>query len=318
MPRKNILSDSDIEQVREELSRTTVRALAEKHGVSQSTMGNYLRRHGVLNSFDGWRPERYDRLLGMTGRLDEAAIAEALECDVAELAVRREVLAEAMASSGLTFAQVAIVTGVDRTYWSQYLEEGWVTAQKAGRSRRLPLAELRKIAIQRPELFDFSAIPPAVRTMAQLDDLPVAPLFKLITCCSQSIAYRKITVDAVEDEQPISFVVKSCAELRGVDFWVPTYAIPTCPRCGVRASRFSEKSVYADQFDNIENVQDAMAQKIGLRWKNGSFTDPQGVPLARDDVDHYVTRISGGKGRERERRRQLINDIERYAPPRAY
>ena len=318
MPRKKILSDADIKQVREELSRTTVRALAVKHGVSQSTMGNYLRRHGVLTIFDGWRPERYDRLLAMTGRQDEAVIAEALDCDVDELAVRREVLADAMAASGLTFAQVAIVTGVDRTYWAQYIEDGWVTPRKTGRSRRLPLTELRKIAIERPELFDFNAIPRVVRTMTQLYGLPVEALYKLITCRSRSIAYRKVTVDAAEDERSISFVVKSCAEMRGIDFWVPTYAIPTCPRCGVRASRFSEYGVYADQFDSIENVQDAMAQKIGLRWKSGCFTDPQGVPLSRDDVDHYVTRISGGKWRERERRRELINDIERYAPPSDY
>ena len=313
MPRSHLLTEEHLPELRRALNTETLTALSARYGVSLSTMGTFLRKHGVLPEYDGWRPERYDRLL--TAAVQNASVAEMaalVGTNTAEVKTRFEQLVEMITKVGFTLSQLSVVTGVDRTYWRQYIQEGWLTTSRTGRSERVPVAELAKAAGARPELFDYQAVPQQLAKPFGLTDLPAPPLFKMVTCRSTSIESRVVDIPATPDGPPVSYKVESCEAIGGVDLWAPLYAITTCPRCGLRVSRFSEKQKYADAPGDSSSVKNAMASKVGLRWKAGRFETLDGKALDRPAVDLYITRIAQRNSRERDRKLKLIADIEQY------
>jgi hypothetical protein len=313
MPRSRLLTEEHLPELRRALETQTLTALSVKYGVSISTMGAFLRNHGVLPEYDGWRPERYERLLAATMR--QASVAETsalLATNTAEAQARLRQLIETIKSRGFTLSQLAIVTSVHRVYWRQYIAEGWLGTATGGRSMRVLLADLQDAVRARPELFDYRAVPLALARPFGLQELPDPPLFKLVTCRSGSIGARLVDVHADDGAKAVRFEVKSCGELGGLDLWAPVYAIPTCPRCGLRVSRFSEKGCYADQPGDSSPVRDAMAGKIGLRWRDGRFETPAGHVLDGKELALYIERLAQRNSREQARKQKLIADIERY------
>lgn len=313
MPRPYLLTEEHLPELRRALDTQTLTALSASYGVSLSTMGAFLRKHGILPEYDGWRPERYDRLLAAAAR--DASIAEMaalVGTNTVEVKARLEQLVTMIGKLGFTLSQLAIITGIDRTYWRQYVQEGWLTTSRTGRSERVPVAELVRAAGARPELFDYQAVPLTLAKPFGLSDLPAPPLFKMVTCRSTSIESRVIDIPASPDGPRISYTVESCEAIGGVDLWAPLYAIATCPRCGLRVSRFSEKQRYAAAPGDNSPVKDAMASKVGLRWRGGSFETLDGQVLDQRAVELHITRIAQRNSRERDRKLKLIADIEQY------
>lgn len=313
MPRSHLLTEEHLPELCRALETQTLAALSTKYGVSLSTMGAFLRKHGVLPQYDGWRPERYERLLAAAKR--QASVAETaalLATNTAEVQARLRQLVETIKARGLTLSQLAIVTGVHRIYWRQYIAEGWLGTTAGSRAMRVPVAELQEALRARPELFDYRAVPSPLAAPLGLASLPDPPPFKLVTCRSGSIGARLVDVEAEDGGQGVRFEVKSCGDLGGLDLWAPMYAIPTCPRCGLRVSRFSEKGRYANKPGDSSPVRDAMAGKIGLRWRDGHFETPAGQVLKSEALAHYIERLVQRNSRERDRKLKLVLDIEQY------
>lgn len=311
MARNHLLTEEHLTTLR--LDSQTLTALSASYGVSLSTMSAFLRKHGVLPAYDGWRPERYDRLLAAAAR--DAGVAEMaalVGTNTAEVKVRLAQMLDMIDKLGFTLSQLAIVTGVDRTYWRQYIQEGWLETARVGRSERVPIAELVKAAGARPELFDYLAVPLTLARPFGLQDIPAPPLFKMVTCRSTSIESRVVDIPAAQDGPSITYKVESCEVIGGLDLWVPLYAIATCPRCGLRVSRFSEKKRYADVPGDSVQVKNAMASKVGLRWKHGGFETLDGHALDRQAAEKHITRIAQRNSRELDRKLKLIADIEQY------
>lgn len=313
MPRSRLLTEEHLPELRRALETQTLASLATTYGVSLSTMGAFLREHGVLPQYDGWRPERYERLL--TAAVQQSTVAETaalLATNTAEVQVRLRQLIEMIKTSGFTLAQLAIVTGVHRIYWRQYISEGWLGTAAGSRSMRVPISELQGALRARPELFDYRAVPAALAGQFGLLELPDPLPYKLVTCHSGAIGARLVDVHAEDGGQALRFEVKSCGDLGGLDLWAPTYSIPTCPRCGLRVTRFSEKGCYADKPGDSSQVRNAMAGKIGLRWRDGQFETPAGQVLNGAGLERYIERLVQRNSRERERKLKLVDDIERY------
>lgn len=316
MPRSQLLTTEHLPELRRAVESKTLKAVALEYGVSLSTMSSFLRKHGVLPEYDGWRPERYDRLLAAAARgLSLAEMAALVGTNTADAKARLEQLLAAINGSGFTLSQLAIVTGVDRAYWRQYIQEGWLGTVRAGRTERVLPEDLAHAASARPELFDYRAVPQLLSRPLGLSKLPDPPAFKLITCRSSSIEARQVDIPAGEEGPRIHYAVKSCGAIGGLDLWAPVYSITACPRCGLRVSRFSEKQVYAGAPGDSAQVKDAMASKIGLRWKDGHFVTLRGRVLDSQALERYVTRISQRNSRERDRKLKLITDIEQYQIP---
>lgn len=313
MPRSQLLTTEHLPELRQAVNSKTVKALSVEYGVSLSTMSSFLRKHGVLPEYDGWRPERYERLLSAAAReLSLAEMAALVGTNTADAKAKLGHLLATIKGSGFTLSQLAIVTGVDRVYWRQYIQKGWLGTVRAGRTERVPPEELARAASARPELFDYRAVPQQLSGPLGLSKLPDPLAFKLITCRSSSIEARPVDIPAGEDGPRIHYAVQSCAAIGGLDLWAPMYSITTCPRCGLRVSRFSEKQVYADAPGDSTQVKDGMASKIGLRWKGGRFETLRGRVLDAQALERYVARISQRNSRERERKMKLIADIEQY------
>ena len=124
----------------------------------------------------------------------------------------------------------------------------------------------------------------------------------MVTCRSTSIESRVIDILASSDGPRISYKVESCEAIGGVDLWAPLYTIATCPRCGLRVSRFSEKQRYADEPGDSAPVKDAMASKVGLRWRCGTFETSDGQVLDQRALERHITRIAQRNSRERDRK----------------
>jgi hypothetical protein len=313
MPRRQLLTIEHLPELRQAVNSKTLKALSVEYGVSLSTMSSFLRKHGVLPGYDGWRPERYDKLLSAAARgLSLAEMAALVSANTADAEARLEQLLATINGSGFTLSQLAIVTCVDRVYWRQYIHEGWLDTVRAGRTERVLPEALARAATARPELFDYRAVPPQLSGPLGLHRLPEPQAYKLITCRSSSIEARQVDIPAGEEGPRIRYEIQSCASIGGLDLWAPMYSITTCPRCGLRVSRFSEKRVYADTPGDSTPVKDAMASKIGLRWKDGHFETLRGRVLDAQALARHVTRITQRNSRERDRKLKLIADIEQY------
>jgi hypothetical protein len=313
MPRNPLLTEEHLPELRQALDAKTLTALSASYGVSISTMSSFLRKHGLLPEYNGWRPERYDRLLAAAARgASVAEMAALVATNTSEVKTRIEQLLETIRSAGFTLSQLSIVTGIDRAYWRQYIQDGWIAISRAGRSGRVQVVELARTAAARPELFDYRAVPQELAKPFGLLALPKPPRFKMVTCRSSSIEARLVDIPADADGPRIRFKVESCEAIGGLDLWAPMYDITTCPRCGLRVSRFSEKQVYADTPGDSAPVKDAMASKIGLRWAHGRFESARGRALDQNEVEHYITRLAQRNRRDKERKMKLIADIEHY------
>lgn len=313
MPRSHLLTEDHLPELQQALNANTLTALSASYGVSISTMSSFLRKHGLLPQYNGWRPERYDRLLAAAARgASIAEMAALVATNTFEAKTRFAQLLETIKGTGFTMTQLAIVTGIDRAYWRQYIRDGWITVSRAGRSGRVPATELVRAAEARPELFNYRAVPPELSKPFGLLALRKPRRFKMVTCRSSSIEARHVDIPADADGPRIRFKVESCEAIGGLDLWTPLYDITTCPRCGLRVSRFSEKQTYADTPGDSAPVKDAMASKIGLRWRDGHFESARGRALAQHEVEHYVARIAQRNSRDRERKMKLIADIEHY------
>jgi len=313
MPRSRLLTEEHLPELRRALETQTLGALSTSYGVSVSTMGTFLRKHGVLPEYDGWRPERYERLLAAVMR--QASVPETaalLATNTAEVPARLRKLIEVIKARGLTLSQLSIVTGVHRMYWRQYIAEGWLGTATGSRSMRVPIGELLGAVRAKPELFDYRAVPSSLAGPLGFAELPDPLPFKLVTCRSGSIGTRVVDIPADESTPAMHYEVKSCSDLGGLDVWAPLYAIPTCPRCGLRVSRFSEKGAYADQPGDSSQVRDAMAGKIGLRWRNGHFETLSGERLDASALERHIERLVQRNSRDRERKLKLVEDIEQY------
>eukprot|EP01133_Synstelium_polycarpum_P021262 gene21262-25541_t len=313
MPRYPLLTEAHLPHLKMALTSQTMSALSVTYGVSLSTIGNFLRRHGVLPKYDGWRSERYDRMLAATiSRVSIGEVAAISGTNTAEVQLRLRELIDSIKAAGFTLQQLAILTGIDRVYWRDYIGAGWLRRPKAGRIARVPVEDLLNAVRGRPELFEYRNVPELIARALGVFDLPDPPSFKMVTCRSLSIEARIVDIPAGDEGPRIKFGIQSCGALGGVDLWVPTYAIATCPRCGLRVSRLSEKQVYAKSPGDSAHVKNAMASKIGLSWKSGRFESMHGQVMDRQALSGYVSRISLRNTRDRERRLKLIEDIERY------
>jgi superfamily II DNA or RNA helicase len=197
---------------------------------------------------------------------------------------------------------------------------------------RVRIEALHRFLRAHPEIIDYRHTPRYSRGVLELNRLPEPPRYKLLTCRSGAWAepVKRLTPTGLQvhhGEPSLAlrehrFRHASCAQTGGVDFWSPLYETsPSCPRCGCKTSRFSEKVVYRDTDPGDGAVVQAAAGKLGLTLRAGKFHAPDGTVVGDDELMRYVF-ASGRNPHDAFRvfRRLLkrgIRPLSRHPVPRA-
>jgi hypothetical protein len=310
MARIPILKHGQLADIVRLLEHEPLESTAKLLGVSKTTLVKYLRKHREPN--DDWTPSQHAGLLNALLSSTVDKVLESYRWTMEELETRLRMLRQHLTVAGLTLSQVAQLTHIDRSYWRRYIADGWVCAEQSPGRNRIPITEIGRLANEHPELFPYKDLSLPVQELFALQAVERPLRYKLVVCRSTSIESKVVDVEADQGRPAVALEILSCADLGGVRFWAEIYSIPTCPRCGVRTSRLSEDGVYSDAAGDVDEVKNAMASKIGLRWRAGGFETPAGVVLSEEDVSAHVRQVTKGNNRERDRKFQLIEDIKRY------
>jgi hypothetical protein len=331
MPRNPILKPDQLSHITRLLAHESLEGASKLLGVSKETLTKYLQKyHWTPKRFASYfsfivAPQKQQRPKRTRGaeegkpevkrRLRQPIDWSGYSWAAGEQAARLAMLRQHLSGTGLTATQMFELTGIDRGYWRQFVTEGWVQVDHLAGRYRIPFSEIARLAVEHPELLSYAKFREPVKELFGLTDLPPAPAFKLITCHSKHIVSRVVELPARRERQAMSYEVQSCEDFGDVRFWAPLLSSPACPRCGVRTTRVSEDGLYTDSPGEDESARNALASKIGLRWREGTFRTPAGAPMDLAAVQAYVDKISLDDSRERERRVRLIQEIENYRPP---
>lgn len=292
----------------------TINAIIAQYGIPRHTIFKIAKRFGYQSTREriSWTAEQDDYLKTHYGRVPIEDLCAQLGCTPAAIANRKKRLG----ISTRDFADLAVIdlerlTGVDHRAWARFIEDGWVKVWEQPRRnavpvRRVRLKDLKKFFTEHPEVFDYLHTSVEVADKLELADLPEPPKYKLVTCRSNSFGDRVFErantgpygrADHGILVQQYSTDLASCDKTGGVDFWVPLYARDiSCPRCGCKVSRFSEKACFSvDEPDN-SGVLNAIAGKIGLGYEDGKVVNQDGEEVTEDELlkQIFSTKRSAG------------------------
>lgn len=327
MPRPAILTKEQLDDVVRLLQHEPFESAAQQLSISPEALTKYLHRH--LFADDDWTQSKYTSFFtyfvnpnkkpakakGADGTKKEAKPKwqwSKYPWSPGERNMRIVALRQRLLASGLNFEQLYEVTQVGREYWRQFVAAGLVKSEYILGRMRVPFAEVARLVREHPEVFDYMKLPEHLKEFFGFDDVGAPPRYKLITCRSTHIDTKVLLIPGKDGKPDIKFDVQSCQDLGGVWFWTGMYRIPTCPRCGLRATRISEEIKYSNKPGGEDEVRNALATKIGLRWKDGGFLAPDGKALSEEELVDYITQMTLGHSRERDRKLQLVANIKRY------
>lgn len=278
-----------------------------------------------------WTPEKDAYLVEHWGKVPPAEIYAHLKCSPSSVFNRlRRIGHSTRDNPDLTLFDLEHLTKLDHRQWRTWIERRWLKAyEEYGRdggtwSRRVKLEWLHAFFREHPEVFNYRAADRYVRGVLELDKLPDPPNFMRITCRSDSWQDRerltpvgkKIHHGEIElVELQHHFELKSCAAEGGTDFWAPLYQTPSCPRCGCKCTRFSEKAVFTDEDPGADDSLNAIAGKLGLVWRRGRFYTAKGERVTEDELLRFVFSTKRNAGKAFNTFRRLLQAGMTVAPP---
>jgi superfamily II DNA or RNA helicase len=283
----------------------------KRRGVNRHNLAVAARRGGYAPSSPrrAWRQDEDAFLSRSWHEMSAEEVAKALGRSVHSVNMRRKALGIGRYDGeDLTIRQLEALTKLDHRQWQEHVERGWLRVRRRARCNDaapvsyVSLGSLHRLLEEHPEVYDYQSAALDVRALLELERLAAPPAWKRVVCRSTSWSDgarlmplgRQATHEAatlVSREQ--RFTMRSCAEEGGVGFWAPTYALPSCPRCGCQVSRYSEEGLFTDLPPGDDEVIDIQARKLGLRWAAGELRTPEGHLVKDGDVMRYL--FGGGR-----------------------
>lgn len=283
----------------------TIEALLRRFGGARRALIQAAKRGGYIpKQRKRWTAEDDQFLRENWGRMPVAEIAMVLG-GISETACnlrRKRIGVSSRDFVEYTVNDVEALLKIDHRIWQRFIEDGWLKTwvqprRNATPVHRISIDNLRAFLTAHPEVFNYRRASQYVRGVLELDRLPEPPAYKRLTCRSKSYdqVVRKGAVGphVHHGEQRFSMVdhhysIDSCDAIGGHDFWAPLYEeSPSCPRCGCKVSRFSEKSLFSDEAPDDEHLA-MVAGKLGLRFEDGRFLNEEGVALSDEELLRYV------------------------------
>ena len=214
-------------------------------------------------------------------------------------------------SDELALDDLAQLTGIDVRQWREFIARGWLqTCSRKCQSGATQVTcvtvhRVRSLIKRRPEVLDYRSARREARIRLELDSLPDPPVYKRLMCMSieshraQPLRSWRDVSEGVGEAMPIACrrAITSCAPAGGTVFWAPTYATPSCPRCGCTVSPYSPDGVYADAEPGDKNVLEELARNLGLRWVRGELRNSYGTAVRRGHVLFHL--FAGGLNDDR-------------------
>lgn len=204
---------------------------------------------------------------------------------------------------GYSVSDLEGLTGIDHRYWHRFIGNGELKAVRLVVRRGETAAtvsrvdEIKAFIKNRPEFFDYINSNQRTKKALELDAIPPAPKFKLLTCRSGNFDQENVKVlvgkpyhgEVKLRDGKHQCDITSCAE-QPHDFWAPIYEHhPQCPRCGSVVSRFSEKQRYRDEPPDKSDDIAMLAAKLGLTMRDNKIVDPDtGEQVSDEQLLYYV------------------------------
>lgn len=331
---KRILSDEQIAEVARvyDGKKETIDALVKRFGCARHNIYIAAKRAGcATRKRRTWSSEDDDYLRNNYGWLPIEELCAALDCTELSIQNRKKRLGISTRDfEDLTVHDLQDLTKIDHRLWQRFMEAGWLKyweqpRKNASPAQRVSVDNLKAFFTAHPEVFDYRNAGMAVRGVLELDDLPDPPKYKRVTCRSNSFQDRTVQQcspgpygrgSREKHEQSYSFELESCDAIGGVDVWVPIYENgTTCPRCGCKISRFSEKVLYSDDAPDESDVLNVVAAKLGLSYKDGRFVDGDGKALSDEDLLRFVFNTRRNPGDAIRAFRRLLEAGLSVTPP---
>lgn len=304
-----VLSDADCAEIAASFDGTTQRidALlgqwkAARPGLKRHNIVQAAKRGGyrTAKKRKAWSKEDDKFIVDNWHRMSGDEVAGALGRTFDSVNLRRKRLGVGRYDGDeLTVRDLEELTRIDHRQWHDFIERGWLNARhRARRNGAAPITYVSLNALRRmlevhPEVCDYRAASKAARVALELDKLPEPPQWKRVVCRSKAWTTqikatpvgRRVSHGAAElHALTHTYKQRSCAEEGGVAFWAPTYAFPSCPRCGCQVSRYSEEALFTDLDPGNDELIDIQARKIGLRWDSGKLRDSAGRDVTDRDI----------------------------------
>lgn len=333
---KPILNERQIADIARRYDGTThtINELVKEYGVLRHNITSAAKRGGYKSPKKRitWDEEKDQYLRDNWGKLPPAEIYAHLECNPSAIFNRLKRIGHSTRNNeDLTIYELEHLTKLDHRLWLRFIDRGWLKSYpEYGRngevwSRRVKVEWLGAFLKAHPEVIDYRKADKYARVVLELDKLPDPPKFMLLTCHSDSWqdgiratpVGRKIHHGEIEiTEREHHYELDSCAAMGGTDVWAPIYKNSVnCPRCGCLLGRFSEKAVFSEEDPGEGDLLNAIAGKLGLRWKDGQFFDASGQLVSEEELLRYVFNTKRNAGRAFATFRRLLEAGMSVAPP---
>ncbi len=313
----------------------TVEVLMAKFGVRRHNIYTAAMRGGYKTERQRieWTPEKDQYLRDNWGKLPPAEIYAHLGVKPGTTSVfnrLKRIGHSTRHNEDFTIYDLEHLTKLDHRLWRRFIDDGWLKSYpEYGRngdiwSRRVKTERLGAFLRAHPEVFDYRAADRYVRGVLELDRLPAPPKFMRVTCRSDAwrdgvkptpAGYKVHHGELELVEREHRYSLESCAAAGGTDFWALIYTSPSCPRCGSKVSRFSEKAVFSDEAPDDGDTLAAVAGKLGLAWRDGRFWTAQGEPVSEEELLRYVFSTKRQPGKAFRTFRRLLEAGMTVAPP---
>lgn len=316
-------------------SSETIAALMAKHKLARHNVHRAARLGGFKSRRKRikWTPEKDQYLVDNWGKLPPAEIYAHLGCEDQPTAVPnrlKRIGHSTRNNEDLTIYDIEHLTKIDHRLWRRFIDDGWLKSyEEFGRdgqvwSRRIKLEWIGRFLREHPEVFNYAAADKYSVAVLELVKLPPAPRFMLVTCRADNWqdgtkptpTGSRIHHGEIElADREHSYSLESCAAIGGTDVWAPLYATPSCPRCGCKMSRFSEKAVFSDDEPDQGTALNAIAGKLGLTWSDGRFLAADGSVVGEHELLQYVFSTRRNPGKAFSTFRRILEAGMKIAPP---
>ena len=278
----------------------TIDTLVKEIGAPRHQVLNAIRESGGKSPRRTWTPEDDQYLIDNYGRVPVSELCATLQCS--ELSIqnrKRRLRISTRDFVDMTVRDIEAATRIDHRHWQHFMEIGWLKYWEQPRrntspAQRVKLEDLQAFFAAHPEVFNYRAAGKKLQESLGLKDLPEPPKYKLVTCRSNNWTSREVNAcspgpygrgNREKVKTQYNYTMDSCDKIGGVDLWVPTYEKDiTCPRCGCKVSRFSEKTQYSNEAPDEGHLLNVIAGKLGLTYADGRFHDEKGNPLSDQEL----------------------------------
>jgi hypothetical protein len=319
MTRPLILNPEQVADIarRYDGKRETIAALILEFGVERHNIHSAARRGGYKTKQVRieWTPEKDQYLIDNWGKVPPHEIYAHLgipENSTSVFNKLKRIGHSTRDNEDLTIHDIEHLTKLDHRLWHRFIDAGWLRSySEYGRngevwSRRVKIEWISAFLRAHPDVLDYRNADKYTRGVLELNKLPDPPRYMLLTCRSDSwkdgvrqtptgLKVHHGDYQLVDREH--QFTMESCSIIGGTDVWATLYQTPSCPRCGCKVSRFSEKAIFSETDPGQGDALNAIASKLGLTWCDGKFLAADGKPVSEEELLRYIfnTKRSAGK-----------------------